>query len=273
MKNVIVRALSGTVYVAIIVAAIVTGNIWFFLLTALLGAMGVYELQTVAGLVHRSPLAICTAALDATVVILMAWLALAGPLTTALAMTPMLMLYLLLRGLAALYDRREHPFRNAAWSVLSVVYLGLPMFALNNLYTDHAVSKWLVLTVFVMIWLNDTGAFCFGSTLGRHKMFPRLSPKKSWEGFAGGFLCCLLAGAACWLWFNTAGMNLWQWLGLAVVVCLFSTWGDLFESLLKRNAGVKDSGNIIPGHGGILDRIDSLLFVAPAVYIYILLAA
>ena len=121
-----------------------------------------------------------------------------------------------------------------------------------------------------MIWLNDTGAYCTGSLLGRHKMFPRVSPKKSWEGFAGGLLFCVAAAVGAWC-FGIQGWDLWQWLVAGAVACAASTYGDLFESLLKRNAGIKDSGNLIPGHGGILDRIDSLLMVAPAFMLLVLL--
>lgn len=270
MKNVLVRAASGAVYVAIIVGAILGGQDWFFLLTALLASWAMFELNTVAGLPRVRINAI--AILDAAAAIVLAWLPLTGLITAVSLFAPLLMGYFLLRGVIALYDKREHPFRNCAWSVFFVVYVGLPMLALNTLYsTFYPATKWLVLIVFVMIWLNDTGAFCVGSTLGRHKMFPRLSPKKSWEGFAGGLVFDLLAAWACFRWFNGMDMSLWQWLGLGAVVCAFSTWGDLFESMLKRNAGVKDSGHLIPGHGGILDRIDSLLFVAPAVVVYLLL--
>lgn len=272
MNNLITRAISGTVYVAVIAGAIIAGQYWFFLLTAVLASLAVFELQTVVGLERKGLLPAALSILDATVCIMMAWLPLMSIEAAVIYVGALLMFYFLLRGLGALYDHREHPFRNAAWSVLTVLYIGFPMIALNIIYAyDVPATKWLVLIMFAMIWLNDTGAYCAGSALGRHKMFPRLSPKKSWEGFAGGLLCCVLAGWVAFRCFNTADLELWRWMVLGVVVCLFSTWGDLFESLLKRNAGVKDSGNLIPGHGGILDRIDSLLFVAPACMLFLLL--
>ena len=271
MSNLALRAISGAVYVGVIVGAIVAGEEWFFLLTALLASLGIVELRSIVNTKRSGILGTCLGALDITAAIMLAWLPMSGVLVEAVLIAPVLMVYFLLRGVAALYDRREHPFRNAAWSVFSVLYLGLPMYALNTVYMEHpAVTKWVVLILFAMIWLNDTGAYCFGSLLGRHKMFPRLSPKKSWEGFGGGLLCCLLAGWGCFAWFNGVGMSLWQWLLFGLIACVFATWGDLFESLMKRNARVKDSGFIIPGHGGILDRIDSLLFVAPAIMLYLL---
>ena len=141
-------------------------------------------------------------------------------------------------------------------------------------------APWLVLMMFVMIWLNDTGAYCVGSLFGRHRLCERLSPKKSWEGFWGGMAFCIIAGAVCCFINNGWSMasegcaiSLVKWVGLGMLVSLMSTWGDLFESLIKRSLGVKDSGHLIPGHGGILDRIDSLLLVAPATFVYGLLTS
>lgn len=272
MKNLVLRSISGVVYVALIVAAVILGEKWCFLLTAIFATIGVCELQSIVMIRRNSLLAHSIALVDVFTAAFLSWIPLfTNPLETLVYLPVVIIAYFLVRGVLALYDRRERPFRNVAWSLLSVVYLGVPLMALNAIYSDgFPGSKWMVLTIFVMIWLNDTGAYCVGSLLGRHKMFPRLSPKKSWEGFAGGLAFCLLAGWACSVWFNTFGWQLWQWLIAGAVVCAFSTWGDLFESLLKRNAGVKDSGNIIPGHGGILDRIDSLLFVAPAMLLFIL---
>lgn len=268
MKNIVVRAASGIVYVALIVGSIVGGPTWFLGLTVLFGILATVELQKVIGICFDSWTDILCLLLDMTMVTVMSLCAYAGPLYLVAGLPAALALYFLARGVLALYDRRPHPFRNVAWSFMSVLYPGLPLMTLDMLYNDSLpASKWLVLIMFVMIWLNDTGAYCFGSTMGRHRMFPRLSPKKSWEGFAGGLLCCLLAGWACSAWFNDLGWSLWTWLLAGAAVCAFATWGDLFESMLKRNAGVKDSGSIIPGHGGILDRIDSLLFVSPAILI------
>ena len=125
----------------------------------------------------------------------------------------------------------------------------------------------------MFIWLYDTGAYCVGMLLGRHRLFERISPKKSWEGVIGGIIACVAGAYVTNYWFDeffqVPDINVW--VGLSVVVAVFATFGDLVESLIKRTVGVKDSGNILPGHGGILDRIDSLLLVAPAVLIYLLL--
>jgi len=127
----------------------------------------------------------------------------------------------------------------------------------------------LPLSIIALVWINDTFAYLTGSLLGKHKMTPVLSPGKTWEGFAGGTLITLLSG---WITWNLTGMaTLWAWFGISLLVSILGLAGDLFESGLKRTVKVKNTGDLLPGHGGILDRFDSLLFVAPAVLILVVL--
>lgn len=182
------------------------------------------------------------------------------------------LLYFVLRVLLAIYTPSKDALQMLAYSLFGQLYLGVGLISAEAL---SLVSPLLVLILFILIWLNDTGAYLVGSTLGKHKMFPRLSPKKSWEGFFGGLVFCLIAGVVFYITgaFSLSSdvsrfLHLGFWKGaiiIPVVVVAFATWGDLFESLIKRTFGAKDSGNIIPGHGGILDRIDSMLFVMPGV--------
>ena len=129
------------------------------------------------------------------------------------------------------------------------------------------------LCVFIFLWANDTGAYCSGSLFGKHKLFPRISPGKTWEGSVGGAVIVLaIAAAIHFLYPNIEeelGLSLWQWMGLGLVIVVFGTWGDLVESLFKRTLGIKDSGNILPGHGGMLDRFDSSLMAMPAAVVYL----
>ena len=131
----------------------------------------------------------------------------------------------------------------------------------------------LPLSVFIFLWTNDTGAYCSGSLFGKHKLFPRISPAKSWEGSIGGGIFVLIAAAIVGYFANSGEtlhtLNIPEWMGLGLVVAVFGTWGDLVESLFKRTIGVKDSGNILPGHGGMLDRFDSSLMAIPAAVIYL----
>jgi phosphatidate cytidylyltransferase len=147
------------------------------------------------------------------------------------------------------------------------LFVALPLSLLNFIYYKNPL---LLLAIFIFIWLNDTGAYCVGSLIGKHRLFERISPKKSWEGFWGGLILCVISGIAIATWLNSYfnGPQLYGWIVLAAIVSIFSTWGDLCESLIKRSIGVKDSGKILPGHGGILDRIDSLLLVSPTALLF-----
>jgi len=180
---------------------------------------------------------------------------------------------------AELYMKAKDPINNWAYTMLSQLYIALPFSLLNVLAFrsngyDIQYSYLAPLAVFVFLWINDAGAYCVGSLLGRHKLFPRISPGKSWEGSVGGGLLVMAAAMLVW-WLteqygvNDIGLNAWQWAGLGLVVVIFGTWGDLIESLFKRTLGIKDSGNILPGHGGMLDRFDSTLMAVPAAVVYL----
>jgi len=153
------------------------------------------------------------------------------------------------------------------YSVFAYFYIILPLACLVFI---HWLNPLYALALFAFVWVNDTFAYLVGSAIGKRKLFERISPKKTWEGFFGGLIFAVFAG---FLFSHlTADNNLIKWLGLAVVVVIFGTMGDLFESYIKRNLNVKDSGTILPGHGGLLDRLDSILFAAPAALLYLLLA-
>ena len=158
--------------------------------------------------------------------------------------------------------------------MMSQLYVALPCALLNVLafHNDPAASSVsynpiLPLSIFVFIWLSDTGAYCVGSLIGKHRLFERISPKKSWEGSIGGAVFSIASSFIFAHYYDF--MSVGQWAGLAVVVVIFGTWGDLTESLMKRQLGIKDSGNILPGHGGMLDRFDSALMAIPAAVCYL----
>lgn len=274
MKNVITRALSGLVYVILIIGAILLGPKYFFILSFAFLFVGLSEFFNITGMAEKSQdegkkFSFITLIdyLGPLFVLSMATLYYLGGLTAGVIFL-IVSGFFVFRATAALYDKRPNAFVECAKSVLATVYLSVPLLMLNMLYGAELPStKWIVLMMFVMIWLNDTGAFCFGSMLGRRKLFERLSPKKSWEGFWGGMFCCIVCGVICSFCFDIPHFDIVTWIIFSILISVFSTWGDLFESMLKRTYKVKDSGHIIPGHGGILDRIDSLLFVAPVTYI------
>ena len=178
-----------------------------------------------------------------------------------------------------LYRQADNPMRNWALAFASQIYIALPFSLLPFISIRYdAVEnlmqyEWIyTLAIFIFLWTNDTGAYLVGSLFGRYvpyKLFPRISPKKSWIGSLGGVMLTIIAAAV--IEHYAAGLPLWQWIGLALTVCVFGTWGDLVESLIKRQVGIKDSGKILPGHGGFLDRFDSALLAIPGAVIYLAL--
>ncbi len=186
-------------------------------------------------------------------------------------------LYLLV---AELYLKNENPIHSWAYTMLGQMYIALPFSLINILAFGSedaemigSANMLLPLSIFLLLWTNDTGAYCTGSLLGKHKLFPRISPAKSWEGSIGGGVLSIIVAGLIGYWANSNGethsIDIPVWIGLAVVVVVFGTWGDLIESLFKRTIGVKDSGNILPGHGGMLDRFDSSLLAIPAAVVYL----
>lgn len=271
MKNIVTRSLSGIVYIALIVGSILGGGNYFNALCVAFALLAVWEFQGIVLPGGRRPWLeagrvadICAAGVITALPAIFE-----ASLAAFEASLCALLLYPIARFVISLYDRGTDSYACALRSVASIMYIALPLAALNLAYVAFSEGKWLVLLMFAMIWLNDTGAYCVGSLIGRRKLFERLSPKKSWEGFFGGLAFCLAAGALAALFLLPDSLGVLSGLGLGAVVCVFSTWGDLFESLLKRSHGIKDSGKLIPGHGGILDRIDSLLFVAPVTLVYL----
>lgn len=282
LKNLLLRSLSGIVYVGVIIGTLLCpSSVWFCALCMVFGVVGIAEFRKLMAC-GKTP-NIAGVSIDIFGILCLTSLPLwklmpySNSLLLLLAATVFFITYLLLRMLAALYDTSPHASRDTAVSVLGVTYIATGVLATQamSIYSCH-----LVLLIFVFIWLNDTGAFITGSLFGKHKMFPRLSPKKSWEGFVGGLLVVFLTSLA--LGYTGLTMRLLGTLPyfgigpyelvyfLPIVVVAFATWGDLFESMLKRSVGAKDSGNIIPGHGGLLDRIDSMLFVMPACALMVL---
>ena len=275
MKNLILRSLSGIIYVALIVAAILLWPRWPMATLALLTlftALGIEEVHnlTRASMGERQPTWLTLLdVLGGVALLATVYLATVG--TLPLWAYSLLPGYFVLRLVAQLYQPRLNAVKSIARSFMSIMYVALPLSLLP--VVARLGNTRLVLALFIFIWLNDTGAFVVGSLLGRHRLWERISPKKSWEGVVGG-LVFVLAGA--WLmagplsdYFPGPVSALW-WMSLGAIVVVGATYGDLFESLLKRTAGIKDSGNIIPGHGGILDRIDSLLLVSPLVLLFLI---
>lgn len=273
-SNFIIRALTGTIFVAVTVGCILFGPISFSILFALITAMTIKEFGSI---LNKSNIAQINTPISA----------LAGMFLffgfTYLGFEPgkneILIPYLLLIiyiFISELYLKKPNPINNWAYSLMSQMYIALPFALLNTLAfhtTESQISSTynpiLPLSIFIFTWINDSGAYCTGVTFGKHRLFERISPKKSWEGSLGGGLLCIIAAIIISKYFDFLTMP--EWIGLAITIVVFGTWGDLVESLMKRTLGIKDSGNILPGHGGLLDRFDSTLMAVPAAVLYLYL--
>jgi len=172
-----------------------------------------------------------------------------------------------------LYRKKENPFSNIAFTVFGASYISIPFAILSWFVFNPIFPKpyypMVLLGFFMLIWANDSGAYIVGSLFGRNKLFERISPKKTWEGFVGGGIFTLLIAWLISLYVTE--IELVDWFVIAVITFVFGTFGDLIESLLKRMVKVKDSGSILPGHGGILDRFDSIIVAAPMVFMYLMI--
>jgi phosphatidate cytidylyltransferase len=172
--------------------------------------------------------------------------------------------------LQALFQNNKNPIQNLAFTFFGIVYAVLPFLLLLKttfLNSQQAFSFHAVLGMIMLIWANDASAYIVGSFIGKHKLYERISPGKTWEGTIGAAILTMSCAIPIHKWFPE--ISLFQWASIALIVSVFGTIGDLIESMLKRQAGIKDSGKIMPGHGGILDRFDSLIFVAPIVYAFL----
>ena len=276
MVNLIKRVLSGVIYIALIVAAILlldNSPVMYLLVFPLLIVLGIGEMISMAkDDATQSWLVNIIDMLGGIGVFVALYLHYESTTMQSRSMWLLpIAAYLLLCTIVQLYRPRQNAVHSLERSFFSLGYVALPIAMLNGIMSITAPR--LLLGMFIFIWLYDTGAYCVGMLLGRHRLFERISPKKSWEGVIGGVAFCVAGAYATHHWFNEFFQvpDLTVWVGMSVVVAVFATFGDLVESLIKRTVGVKDSGNLLPGHGGILDRIDSLLLVAPAVFIYLLL--
>lgn len=272
--NIVKRALFGGIYVALIVAALLlwdSSKILYVVLFSCFIILGMIEASRLFNY-DGKPTSSYITILDCAggVALFLSILNHYSQPIIGLIFVP-LAIYLLLRLGVQLYLPAHNAIADVRQSLSSLFYVALPLSLLTVLAQEHTPQ--VALAVFIFIWLNDTGAFLVGCSIGKHRLFERISPKKSWEGVIGGAVAVIAAAIviacveAVGKIFNPQALSVDSWIVIGITTVVAATFGDLFESLLKRTAGVKDSGDLIPGHGGILDRIDSLLFVIPAVVI------
>lgn len=281
LRNFILRTLSGAVLLLVVLGASFIGYMGYAALLLLITVGGVLEFYNMArakgvepqrcvGLLTAIPLFVVGAIsgikrLDGGCSCLDTYLSVAVIATV---------LFFALIFFVEIFRNRQTPTLNIATTIMGVGYVALPMALMAMVplmlggYDDW--KPWCFICYLFLVWGNDVFAYLVGVTMGKHRMCERLSPKKSWEGFVGGVLGSLAMGM---LGAYITGGSYGLWLGLALVVSLSSVLGDLVESMFKRDAGIKDSGDIIPGHGGILDRFDALILSAPCAFIYLYVAS
>lgn len=269
MSNLIKRTLSGIVYVCLIVGCLLWCQESYCLLFVAISALLINEFNN---LVEHHELAQVnnTVSLISGVYLFVAFY-LFNTQTVGFAVFAPYILSLLFVLVSGLYLKHRNPIADWAYMFAGQLFIALPLALMNVLaFNSSLYSSTLPLAIFVFLWLNDTGAYCFGCTLSKkipYKLFPSISPKKSWIGSIGGGLVVLLGSTV--FFYVDGNSSIWFWLGLGLTVCVFGTWGDLVESQFKRQLGVKDSGNFMPGHGGVLDRFDSALLAIPAAVVYV----
>ncbi len=282
LRNLLVRAASGAVLLAVVLAASLYGYVTYVAMLAVIMCIGLREFYLLAKAKGLKPQQFM--GLVATTIMLAAGVALYRGNTCDycceyVSSFPIIALLLMvvwipLIFVVEIFRKSQTPMLNIATTIMGITYLGVPMFALAlmpMLLTAESGWNGLVFLMFLfLVWGNDVFAYLVGVTCGKHKMCERLSPKKSWEGFIGGVLGSVAVGAIA---AAVLDGDYLKWMLLAVIVSLASVLGDLVESMFKRDAGVKDSGNIMPGHGGMLDRFDALLVAAPFAFVFALLYA
>lgn len=276
MNNLILRALTGIVFVAVLVGGTLFSPITFTVLFAAITGLTVWEFSTNVNN-HAGASVNRLINTVAAVYLFVAFGGFCADYVPSKAFIPYLIsvVYLLV---SELYLQKPDPLKNWAYAFASQMYVALAFALLNVLafrydaLTNRTMFEPIYpLSIFLFLWTSDTGAYCCGSLLHKRfpaKLFERISPNKSWVGSIGGGVLCLVVAYVLWQVAPNL-LTLPQWMGLGITVCIFGTWGDLVESLFKRQLGIKDSGNILPGHGGMLDRFDSSLLAIPTAVLYL----
>ena len=262
------RTITGVVFVILIIGSVILSQWVFAALFFLIAIGGLFEFlrisKALGGKVSKTVLLLSAVFLYALITSVTFGYFSSDALIYGLLIFPFIAIFELFRD-------NDSPLSNVSHTIAGLLWIVLPLALLNGFFNSNPEVAWshsgALLGFFLILWIYDSGAYIAGSMLGRHKMMERISPKKSWEGFAGGavlgFLTAFLISA------SFTEFSLGQWMIIALMIIIFGTLGDFIESMLKRSAGIKDSGNILPGHGGILDRFDAVFIAAPVIFLLI----
>lgn len=270
MNNLTKRILTGVIFVLLIVGSIFIDKHLFAVLFLVITALGMWEFYCLVEKAGISPNKFAGILAGMFLFSSNAMISL-NVLSREVLMGNFVLIFLIF--LYELYRKMPNPFTNIAFTFFGILYVAVP-FSLLNYFPNPAFLPGvyhhnLLLGFFILIWINETGAYIIGMAFGKHRLFERVSPKKTWEGVFGGGMLSIITAIIISRYFTN--MMMIDWLLIALIVVTFSTYGDLFESLFKRSINAKDSGNILPGHGGVLDRFDGVLMAAPFVFVYLTL--
>lgn len=260
------RAITGLVFIVVMVGSMLAGNYVFsifYLLLSMLCLQEFYKLVKHGGVQPNSNTGLVIGGF-----IFIAFASL-GYISNGYLLVALLPVVLISVFVQQLFKTAPAPFTDIAYTFSGLIFAVMPFCFFHALaFVQHGTFNFhFPLAFFIMLWANDTGAYLVGRSLGRTKLFERHSPKKTWEGFFGGVLISALAAFIISRFYPELQWR--QWISVAVLIGCFGTLGDLTESMLKRSINIKDSGNILPGHGGLLDRFDGLLLAAPVVFTYL----
>ena len=269
MSKLLPRLITGLVFLGLVIVS-VTINPWIF--AALFGfftVIGIIEFYKMSGMLGFTPQKLTGIVIGVLTFVVLFLLAMQILPPVMVFLLPVLMLSI---PIIELFRQKPTPTSDWAQTLFAPMYIALPFGVMANMLflpETHEFSPRIILSFFAFVWISDTGAFCVGSLIGKHKLIPKISPKKTIEGLLGGIAFTLAASIPICKYVGVFTQS--QWLIISLVTVTFATFGDLVESMVKRNAGVKDSGKMLPGHGGVLDRFDSTLLAVPPVWLTIVL--
>jgi len=270
LKKFATRTVTGLIYVAIIITSICLHSLTFLSIFMIIMALSMIEFYRLTSTDKIKPLRF-TGIFTGIILLVITYLIAAGKVSSEMLLIPVLLTFVIF--FIELFRSHDEYLVNLAITCLGLIYIALPLSLLPLLVYPGGISYEynyeILLGYFVILWLYDTGAYIIGSFIGKHKIMEKISPEKSWEGLFGGWIISIVIALLVASIFPV--LNRTDWLIIATIIVITGTLGDFVESKFKRNAGIKDTGKLLPGHGGILDRIDSVLLSVPFVFIFLLL--
>jgi phosphatidate cytidylyltransferase len=268
LKDIYIRTLTGIVFLVIVIGSIVLNPLAFLLVFSVFTFIGLKEFYRLSKSSNKLS---SNASPEYYIFGMLIYfiIGLSGLGYIDVRFSAIIFVILFIQIAIELY-RKDPQWNNITTLITGYIYIVVPFGLMNSLFYTGSIDEpqtGILIGMFVLIWTSDVFAYLTGSMFGKHKLMERVSPKKTWEGSLGGLIFALIAAYILSLFVNQ--LSLFEWISLSAVIVISGTLGDLVESLLKRNAGVKDSGTIFPGHGGVLDRFDAVIFATPMVFVFI----